>query len=176
MMKTRVCSPKFAGLALLAATLGVSHAAQAQGGRDAPQMRGDFARMQARDADDMALLLALRPEQRPALTAFLQSMAPPSPPPAGDRVPGMADEPTSSDGFACHLDRMTRDSARRSEEDTRRITAARTFYVGLDAGQRRAFEALMRLRHGPGRGPGPHGPMHGGDDGPPMSGGLPPQP
>ncbi|MGU3390235.1 Spy/CpxP family protein refolding chaperone [Sphingomonas sp. M1A8_2b] len=164
-----------AGLALLATTVGVSHGAQAQGPGDGPPPRADFAKMQAREADDIALLLALRADQRPALTAFLQSMAPPPPPSAGDRAPGIGDD-AASDGFAHRLDRMAQDSARRTEEDTRRITAARTFYASLDPAQRRSFEALMRLRQGPGRGPGLHGPMHGGDGDPPRMGGMPPRP
>ncbi|HXH16542.1 MAG TPA: Spy/CpxP family protein refolding chaperone [Sphingomonas sp.] len=120
-----------------------------------------IAHMQAREADDMALVLNLRAEQRPALLAFLQSMTPP-PPPKGDgpRAPD-ASQPT--DGFADHLDRMATDSARRSAADTQRIGAAKTFYGSLDPVQRRAFEALMRLRHGP----GPRGPMPGGDMRPP---------
>lgn len=176
-MKTRLRSPKWAGLVLLAGALGGgaggAYVAQAQAFHAAPPTRADFAEMQARDADDMALLLGLRPAQRPALTAFLQSMVPP-PPPGGDRAPDKEDDAASSDGFARHLDRMAADSARRSEEDTRRIAAARAFYASLDAGQRRAFDAVMRLRHGPG--PGPHGPLHGGDGGPPWSGGRPPRP
>ena len=109
-----------------------------------------LSQMQAGEADDIALLLHLRSEQRPALAAFLQSMAPPAPP-RDDRGPG---PDPASQGFAERLDRMARDSARRSADDAGRITAARTFYGALDPAQRQAFDALMRLRPGP----GPHGP------------------
>ena len=124
-----------------------------------------IAQMQVREADDMALLLNLRAEQRPALIAFLRSMAPPPPPPPPPYRDGQ-DAPDASpptDGFADHLDRMAADSARRSAADTQRIGAAKTFYGSLDPAQRRAFEALIRLRHGP----GPRGPMPDGDMRPP---------
>lgn len=173
MMKTRLRGPGSAGLAVLAAMLGMSHAALAQGPRDGPPPRIDVAGMQAREVDDMALVLALRPEQRPALAAFVQSMAPsPLPPRGGDRAKDTRDDAGPDESFTRRLDRMAQDSARRSEEDGRRITAARTFYVSLDPAQRRAFEALMRLRHRP----GPPGPMHGRDGGPPLPppGGVPP--
>lgn len=175
MMTTRPRMTGLAGLAMLATTVGMAPGAQAQGLEDGPPPRADSAKMQAREADDMALVLALRADQRPALTAFLQSMAPPPPPFGAGRAPGMGDD-IADDGFARRLDRMARDSARRSEEDTRRITAARSFYASLDPAQRRSFEALMRLRHGPGRASGPHGPMQGGDGGPPRAGGMPPRP
>lgn len=123
-----------------------------------------IARMQAREADDSALLLNLRAGQRPALLAFLASMSPPPPPPmqreraqdgpardeSGTMPPG--------EGFVQHLDRMTQDAAWRSAEDARRIAAARTFYDSLDPRQRRAFEALMRVRHGMGAWFGPKSP------------------
>ena len=155
---------------MLALALAMPGALSAQGprdGHDGPPSRADFARLQQREGDDIALLLALRPAQRPALAAFLQSLAPPEPP-QDDRPPRDAGPP--ADGFAQHLQRMTEATTRHAADDTRRITAARTFYDGLDSTQRTAFEALMRLRHGPPmmHGGPEHGPMHGGpQDGPP---------
>lgn len=147
---------KMKSLPILALLLAAPAIADAQDRRDGPPPHADFARMQQREADDIALLLALRPAQRPALTAFLQSLAPPEPP-RNDRPP----QDAPADDFAQHLQRMTEASTRHAADDTRRITAARTFYDGLDATQRAAFEALMRLRHGPPM-------MHGGpQDGPP---------
>ncbi|MGA1797959.1 hypothetical protein VH567_04170 [Sphingomonas sp. 4RDLI-65] len=183
------------GTALLATIMGLPLPVAAQGRGDGPPPAADIAKMQAREADDIALVLVLRPEQRPALAAFLQSMMPPPPPPSGrdGRGPGPDESPRTdaappSDGFAQHLDRMAKDVARRSADDTRRLTVARTFYDGLDPTQRRTFEALMRLRHGPGpggrgRGPGRGGPGRGGPgghgpdgDGPPPMDGMPPRP
>lgn len=183
-LKTLMLPGALASLALLTPAL----AQGPGGGGDMPRdMSRDMhhgpppemiARMPAREADDMVLLLKLRPDQRPALTAFLRSMAPPEPP-RDDPRPGPDAAPA---GFAQHLDRMTQDAARRAAEEAGRITAARSFYDALDPTQRQAFEALMRLRQGPGpgrgpgRGPGPHGPMQGGDGPPPPMGGMPPRP
>lgn len=183
------------GAALLATIMGLPLPVAAQGRDDGPPPAAEIAKMQAREADDIALVLVLRPEQRPALVAFLQSMMPPPPLPLSGRdgrgpgpdEPAHTDAAPPSDGFAQHLDRMAKDVARRSADDTRRLTVARTFYDGLDPTQRRTFEALMRLRHGPGPG-GPGGPGRGGPgrggpgghgpdrDGPPPMGGMPPRP
>ena len=195
-MKTRWAGPLI-GAAVLAVPMAAN--AQAHGGDrgrgPAPAM---LAEMQAREADDTALLLNLRADQRPALMALLAAMTPPPPPWLDPQQRGPApDGPKPvppSDGFAQQLDRMTQDAARRSAEDAKRIAAARTFYESLDPAQRRAFEALMRLRHGRGPGfgpmaPGPmgHGPMGrgpmelggmgpGGDGPRPPMGGMPPRP
>lgn len=175
-----------------AAVLAVSMPARAQdhgGGRGPGPTPAMIAQMQAREADDTALLLNLRADQRPALMAFLASMTPPPPPwrePGQDGpmhgAPGQDGPKTMppADGFAQQLDRMTQDAARRSAEDAKRIAAARTFYDSLDPTQRRAFEALMRLRHGrgPGFGPMGSGPMGAGPmgAGPMGMGGMPPRP
>ncbi|KQN07716.1 Spy/CpxP family protein refolding chaperone [Sphingomonas aurantiaca] len=159
---------------VLALLLAVPVAASAQMHRAGPP-RIDFAKVRQREADDMALLLRLRPAQRPALTAFLQSFAPPAPPQRGEELRG----PMPDDGFARQLERMTEMTARRAADDTRRIAAARSFYDSLDATQQAAFEALMRLRHGipmmEPRPMGPMGPMPGGpiDQGPPGGGPFP---
>ena len=201
---------RWAGPLMGAAVLAVSMPARAQdhmGGRGpgpTPAMIAQMqAQMQAREADDTALLLNLRADQRPALMAFLASMTPPPPPWRGPMpgapmpgAPGQDGPKTMppTDGFAQQLDRMTQDAARRSAEDAKRIAAARTFYDSLDPTQRRAFEALMRVRHGRGpgfgpmgpgpmgagpMGPGPMGmgPMGMGGDGPrPPMGNMPPRP
>ncbi len=191
-MKT---TTRWAGPLMGAAVLAVSMPARAQdhmGGRGpgpTPAMIAQMqAQMQAREADDTALLLNLRADQRPALMAFLASMTPPPPwrgPMPGAPMPGAPgqdgpaqDGPKTmppTDGFAQQLDRMTQDAARRSAEDAKRIVAARTFYDSLDPTQRRAFEALMRVRHGRGPGFGPMGPGPMGM-GPMGMGGMPPRP
>lgn len=156
---------------VVALLLAVPVAASAQMHRAGPPSI-DFAKVQQREADDMALLLRLRPAQRPALTAFLQAFAPPAPPQRGEGMQG----PMPDDGFARQLERMTEMTARRAADETRRIAAARSFYDSLDAPQQAAFEALMRLRHGiPMMGPRPMGPMPGGpmDGGPPGGGSFP---
>lgn len=184
-MKTTKWVGPLMGAAVLA--LPVSAAAQDHGGRgERGSAAAMMAQMQAREADDIALLLNLRADQRPALAAFLGSMTPPPPPWVGEGRSAQNGPQTMppKEGFAQHLDRMTQDTARRSAEDMKRIAAARTFYDALDPTQRRAFEALLRLRHGRGPGFGPMGldpmslgPMRLGEDGPPHPmGGMPPRP
>lgn len=173
---------------MLALLMGMPGIASAQMQRAGPP-RIDVVTLQRREADDMALLLQLRAAQRPALDAFLQSFAPPPAMPHGDKMR----EAMPSDGFEQHLQRMTEMTAQRAADDTRRIAAARSFYDGLDTKQRAAFEALMRLRHGPAMmgppmmGPSmmgppmmramPGGPMRDPDGGPfldgPAGGGVP---
>jgi hypothetical protein len=106
------------------------------------------------EGDDLALLVGLAPGQRPALDRYLAAVRPPRP----ERAIGEA-----RPSFAGELDRREQGlTAERS-----RIEAARRFYEQLDAGQRQRFDALMRLRHGPG-GPGAPGrPPLEGPDGPP---------
>lgn len=180
-MKTTKWVGPLMGAAMLA--LPVSAAAQDHGGHGerGPISRTMMAQMQAREADDIALLLNLRANQRPALAAFLGSMTPPPPPWVGEGRSAQDGPQTMPprEGFAQHLDRMTQDTARRSAEDLQRIAAARKFYDALDPTQRRAFEALLRLRHGRGPGFGPMGqdPIRMGGDGPPHPmGRMPPRP
>ncbi len=168
---------------MLALLMGMPGIASAQTERAGPP-RIDVVTLQRREADDMALLLQMRAAQRPALDAFLQSFAPPSAMPRGDKMR----EAMPSGGFEQHLQRMTEMTAQRAADDTRRIAAARSFYDGLDTKQRAAFEAMMRLRHGPPMmGPSmmgpqmmramPGGPMRDPDGGPfldgPAAGGVP---
>lgn len=170
-MNKRVWAGITAGCVLLSLPGSVS-AEDGMGGRSpTPAMMAQF---QQREVDDLALLLNLRPAQRPALEAFVKTMRPPMKGPmigdSGRRPPEVA---PLADGFGEQIERMTQDAARRTADDGRRIAAMRTFYDGLDPAQRRAFEAVMRLRHGP----GPHEPMHGGEGPPPPPmGGMPPRP
>ena len=163
-------------LALAIASPGIAVAQ----GDSGPPFRADLEAVQRRETDDIALLLGLRPDQRPALATYLQSLAPPAPPedPRARHRPAAGAIPPD-DGFARHLQRMADATARISADQSRRIVVARTFYDGLDPNQRRAFEALMRVRHGPPilpGGPRPGGFMPGGPldegrhDGPPDEG------
>lgn len=92
--------------------------------------------MKARAAEDIALLLDLKPAQRPALDAWLAAMpafGPPMPPRAGE---GHA--PPEEGAFLERLDAMEK-----------QIGVARSFYGQLDAQQKRRFDALERVRHAP---------------------------
>lgn len=175
---------RFLALSLLIpAVAGAALAAQPTPGADQrprpdfAQMRAHFAEIRQKRADDIALLIGLRPDQRPALDAMLNAMEPPhrmggpegkpedrGPPPGG---------PDSADaGFLGHLDAMSAHMDKADARAKQGIAAARAFYTGLDADQKRRFEALDELRrtdmgHGGPRGmKGGHGP-DGGHDGPP---------
>ncbi len=78
-------------------------------------------------ADDMALLLGLRPDQRPALDQFLGATMPP-PHTDGDERRGPPD--------AAMMEA--------------RMDAAQRFRAGLTSDQQMRFDALERLRHGMG--------------------------
>lgn len=82
----------------------------------------DPAQAAAARADDMALLLGLRPDQRPALDQFLGAMTPPDRDGGGDRGSWMQ----------------------------ARVAAAQTFRATLAPDQQARFDALERLRHGMG--------------------------
>lgn len=128
----------------------------------------DRPQMLKREADDLAIILDLTPDKRPALEAFLAANGPPErpmgPPPARlESAPSMM-------GFEQHLQEMEAHSARHAAAEKARIEAARAFYAVLDTHQKLVFEALMRLRHGPGgagHGPDGHGPGGPGPEGPP---------
>ncbi len=113
--------------------------------------RPDFATVRQREGDDLALVLGLSAAQQPALAAFLAADAPPEPPTM---------RPDAPQGFEQRLAEQERWIGERTAEDRQRVSATRTLYAALDARQRAVFEAVMRLRHGPG-GPGPHGPPEG---------------
>jgi hypothetical protein len=123
--------------------------------------------MVAQKASDIGTILGLRPEQRPALEAMLSATTPPPPPRGKEMDAGMKPDdrqqpPTKS--FTEHLAQREREASQRAEAEHMRLTALRTFYLQLDAGQQQRFEALMRLSHGSDGGFGP--PPPGGPNGP----------
>ena len=113
----------------------------------------DMNAFEARRADDIALLLDLKPAQKPAFDAFIASGRHGRPIEAEDED-GPPPSASGQRGFADRLDamekRLTESSARRRA----RITAARQFYDQLDATQKQRFDALERLRPSPWGGPG----------------------
>lgn len=150
-------------LAIAGPALAVQHPA------DAPPGRADFDAMRRKESDDLALVLGLSASQRPALDAFLAGSAPPRPPQhpmAGAEMP--------PESFEQQLARREQHAVDMSDGERKHIAAVRNFYGVLNARQRQLFEAVMRLRHGPGGAdhgpdggrPGPRGP-NGGLDGPP---------
>jgi len=129
-------------LAGLAAATLVTGAAIAQ--TPPPPPGTEPAQSAAGRADDMALLLGLRPDQRPALDDFLGKIAPPS----GDRH-------GPPDGSWMQA----------------RMAAMQDYRATLTPDQQARFDALERLRHGMGGGRmggrmgGGHGHWGGGDGG-----------
>lgn len=139
---------------------------------DAPPAhpRPSFERMAARHAEheakraaDIALLLGLRADQKPALDAFLKTIEPPH-----DHGPGGPDgephapPPAEAGGTLARLDHMSHEMDAHVADAKQRIDATRRFYAGLTPEQQQRFDALERLKHDHGGMHGPHGP-----DGPP---------
>ncbi len=113
----------------------------------------DMTQVSARHADDVALLLGLRPDQRPALDAFLATIMPHGDRPGdrdgdGDRAAMGGDMPPANEGTLARLDRMAAHVDRANAEAKQRIEATRKFYASLTAEQQRRFDALERLHHG----------------------------
>jgi periplasmic protein CpxP/Spy len=120
------------------------------------QMRAQHEKARA---DDMAMLIGLRPDQRPALDGFLATMHPQRP----DRMGGGQDgKPGDDAGTLARLDSMSAHIDRRDAEAKRRIDATRSFYTSLTPDQQKRFDALARLGHE--HGFGGHGFHRGGGD------------
>ena len=117
----------------------------------AAQMQAIREARERQRAQDLRTILRLRPEQEPALTAYLASMKPPAPM-AG---PGRGAPPADGAPMTTpqRLDEMARRDADRAAMRQRRDGAVRTFYAALTGEQRQVFDALQRMRHG-GRGGG----------------------
>jgi hypothetical protein len=165
-------------LAACAATAAIAADPAPRGPQGAPHgrwARPDFAQMRARHADDVALLLGLRADQRPALDAYLALMMPPHGEGREGR-PAMNEEaPAPGAANETELTRLDRLSAHLDKNDARakqRIDATRKFYTGLTPDQQRRFDALERLhRANMHHGMGHHGMMgHGGPEGGPNRG------
>ncbi len=111
--------------------------------------RPDFAKMRAQHVDDVALLIGLRADQRPALEAFLSTIEPQHGPRDGDMRPPMDDTPPAAgEGTLARLDRMSAHLDRRDADAKQKIEATRKFYTSLTPDQQRRFDALDRLHHG----------------------------
>jgi len=131
-------------------------------------------RMQAHRAQrlaDLKAILRIRPDQETAFSAFAQSMHPSERPEQRrpDRGPA---GPTLTTP-----ERLARVEQRMAEHQARfraRLEATRTFYAALSPEQQRTFDALQRMRGGPGGGfgGGRHKGLHPGEGrfGPPPPG------
>ena len=185
-MRLTIRTAALAALLALGAASGVQAQAQptgqAQDDRRGPhQMSGQMqAQMQAmreaherQRAQDMRTILRLRPDQEPALTAFLQSRGRPGGMPKEERRGPPVETLTTPQ----RLDEMARRESDRSAMRQRHADALRAFYTALSPDQRQVFDALQRMHGGgPGRGGrerggwghrGFGGPMGGPPGGPP---------
>lgn len=100
-------------------------------------------------AERLSDILQLRPEQQPALKAFLAATQMRH----VDHMVRFDGDPAERTTLQ-RLDDMQARLAEQQAETTRRIEAIRTFYGQLDAGQKKAFDALpMVMVMGPAVGP-----------------------
>jgi len=111
------------------------------------QHEAEFAQARKQRADDIALLIGLRPDQRPGLDQLLASMEG-GHHEAGDEGKDRPARPAPSADFSAKLDWMSQRIDAKDSAAKQRIEVARRFYASLDAGQRQRFDALDRLRHG----------------------------
>jgi len=136
---------------------GASHAGQPGG----PRVRMDPEAMAAKRAERLRDVLQLRPEQEPALKAFLASFKRPA---------GMAERGRGGrEQYAAmttpqRLDAQRARLVERTARFDQRATATKKFYAQLSPSQQKAFDAMaprggMKGHPGMGRG---HGPMGGG--------------
>lgn len=150
--------------AMAASVAGASFAQPAPGAAPGPEGRAwtrpDPAQMAERHAERLRALLQLRPDQEPALGAFIAAMQP-----SPDRMQRRPAERAEELPTPQRLDRMQARMAERQAEFGRRAEAIKRFYAQLNPAQQRAFDALPlgghgmheHMRHGPfgpGRAPG----------------------
>ena len=117
-------------------------------GRHAPEdMQAMHAQMAKRHAEDLKIILRLRPDQESALAAFVASHAPKR---VRVTMGGPAEAPLTTPE---RLDKMAKaEAAMAAARDSRRDALAK-FYAALSPDQQKVFDALQRM-HGPGGGPG----------------------
>ena len=115
------------------------------GDRDVIYRRGPEDR-----AENLTAILQLRPDQQPALKAFLEATRPAGHP---DHMVTF-DRGTDARTTLERLDDMQARLAAQQAEMSRKIAATRAFYAQLDAKQRKAFDAMpMLMMVGPSMGP-----------------------
>jgi hypothetical protein len=133
---------------------------------DPAQFAARHAEMEARRSADIALLLGLRPDQKPALDGFLAAAMPHGmhhgPDDRGHGPDGAP--PPQDEGTLAALDHMSQHIDARDAEAKQRIAATKRFYTSLTTDQQQRFDALAHLIHGGfgHHGMGEHGGGHGG--------------
>jgi protein CpxP len=150
-----------AGVAAIAVAACVSSASFAQaappGAPPSPEaarqhwaeQRHEHAEARARALHDV---LNLRPDQEPALQAFIAAMKPAEGPEGWGEDHDKA-APTAPLTTPERLDRLAARLAKRQAAFQQRAQAIKTFYAALSPEQQRAFDALPRLQEEGGHGP-----------------------
>lgn len=150
---------RISALALVAVLAGGGVASAQQASAMHPEGHGwDPAamhqRMEARRATRLKALhdvLAIRPDQEGAFSAFAAAMTPPERAP-GERAKSMDDQAVQAMTTPERVDRMTQRMdermARRRDAAQRGAAAAKALYAALDPAQRRVMDALPMLRGG----------------------------
>ena len=152
--------------ALLApAALAVAMAAQAQpaapaghpGALHMADMKAMHEAMKTQHLEDMKTILRLRPDQEPALAAFMAAHQPKMGMHGLGGMhggPGMMQGPPKAKTTPERLDDMAKREAAMSAEHDKQRQALAKFYAALSPDQQKVFDAVQRLQHG-GHG-GPH--------------------
>jgi periplasmic protein CpxP/Spy len=149
-------------------------------GAPSAEMKAHHEAMRRQHMEDLKTVLRLRPDQEPALAAFMAAHEPKT---FERRLPDPGSQTTPQ-----RLDEMAKVEAEMAGRHKAMRDALTKFYAALSPEQQKVFDALHRLKDGPGdririhHGPGGrmgmmgHGPMggpgvvmmrrHGGPDGP----------
>ena len=139
-----------------------AHAGQPGGPREGRRMAPEA--MAAKHAERLRAVLQLRPEQEPALKAFLDSRKPPAGA-AGRRHVGR--EQLAAMTTPQRLDAQRARLVERTARFDQRAAATKKFYAQLSPSQQKAFDAMRPhggMKGGEHRGMGGRGPMGGGHD------------
>jgi hypothetical protein len=148
------------GLTVAASAAGAQDRSAGQGG----PLRGDraaerqkmFETFRQQRQQRLHDLLQIRPDQEGALRAYLTALESQHKP--GEHGRGREDRGGQEKAMTTpeRLDRMAARMAERQQRFQQTAAATKTFYAGLNADQRKAFDAMPRMGGGEGRGFG-HG-------------------
>lgn len=132
------------------------------GGPDGPEMKAMHEAMMKQHLEDLKTVLRLRPDQEPALAAFVAAHGPHGPP---DGMMMMHGGPADMKAQTTpeRLAEMAKHEAALAAEHEKSRQALARFYAALSPDQQKVFDALQRL-NGPHMGP-MGGPMGDGDHG-----------
>jgi hypothetical protein len=133
------------------------------------QMAAHRAEREAKQSADIALLLGLRADQKPALDSFLSTMHPHGmhhgPDGGAKGGHGPDGTPPPPENTMAMLDHMDQRIDQRDADAKQRIAATKRFYTALTPEQQQRFDAMAHLMHGHFGHEGGHGGPGGGRHG-----------